>query len=362
MIAGPGSPGAIMFGGANNDVMVGDNNGQDIFEGGTAPYETGNLTAGSDLITGLASTAQLTLGESVGQTIAGSWIPAGTTITAINSSSSITLSNPITLPPNYPSNSPTTLNGASLAFGGNLILGGNLNDILTGGGGNDTIVGGSGSDELQAGNASAGGNQVLYGAPNTASWTQAEAIAAADHVVFAPSASLSGTITGNTTLNSNVVSNLLTTAGLSIGESITGAGIPAGATIASIVSASAITISSQATASSAAQGEQLIVGNPLQEYNQLLQQQIGLQPLFQPLDYLSVSSQTAGNHQRERCCGNSASRRRERKCVCRQQRDRYRTKLAGKCRARPMDYRFRNTGRDDCRRRIRATDHQSDPG
>lgn len=66
-------------------------------------------------------------------------------------------------------------------------------------------------------------------------------------VTSAPSYSISAT--GNTTSGSKAISSLsVSTSGLKVGQPISGAGIPAGATIASITSSSAITISANATA------------------------------------------------------------------------------------------------------------------
>lgn len=59
-------------------------------------------------------------------------------------------------------------------------------------------------------------------------------------------------ITGTVTNASPVITNLNATAGLSVGMSVTGAGIPAGATVASIVNSSTILLSANATAGGAA--------------------------------------------------------------------------------------------------------------
>lgn len=70
-------------------------------------------------------------------------------------------------------------------------------------------------------------------------------------VTSAPSYAIS--LTGNTTSGSKAVSNLsISTSGLKIGQPISGSGVPAGATIASITSSSAITISANATATASA--------------------------------------------------------------------------------------------------------------
>lgn len=54
--------------------------------------------------------------------------------------------------------------------------------------------------------------------------------------------------TGDTTNTSTTIANVSSTAGLVVGQSISGAGIPLGATIATIASATSITISAAATA------------------------------------------------------------------------------------------------------------------
>jgi len=55
------------------------------------------------------------------------------------------------------------------------------------------------------------------------------------------------TLTGNTTINSPVITGLSSTANLAVGMQVTGSGIPAGATIIAIQSATAITLSANAT-------------------------------------------------------------------------------------------------------------------
>ena len=70
-------------------------------------------------------------------------------------------------------------------------------------------------------------------------------------VTGAPSYAIS--LTGNTTSGSKAVSGLsISTSGLKVGQPISGAGVPTGATIASITSSSAITISANATATASA--------------------------------------------------------------------------------------------------------------
>jgi hypothetical protein len=66
-------------------------------------------------------------------------------------------------------------------------------------------------------------------------------------VTSAPSYSIS--LTGNTTSGSKAISSLsISTSGLKVGQPISGAGVPTGATIASITSGTAIAISANATA------------------------------------------------------------------------------------------------------------------
>ncbi len=62
----------------------------------------------------------------------------------------------------------------------------------------------------------------------------------------------STSLTGNTTAGTNAITGLAGTGNLAVGEAVTGPGIPAGATIASILSASTLTISGSATATGSA--------------------------------------------------------------------------------------------------------------
>jgi microcystin-dependent protein len=74
------------------------------------------------------------------------------------------------------------------------------------------------------------------------------AIAGKDNMGGTAASRLNVNTTGNTTNLSTTVSNIPSTVGLSVGMAVFGAGIPAGATIVTITSATAITISSAATA------------------------------------------------------------------------------------------------------------------
>lgn len=73
-------------------------------------------------------------------------------------------------------------------------------------------------------------------------------IAGRDNMGGSAANRLNVTLTGNTTNANATISGLSSTAGLSEGMSVFGTGIPAGATIATIVSATSITISANATA------------------------------------------------------------------------------------------------------------------
>ena len=107
--------------------------------------------SGSVTVTGIDNTAGLIVGDPV----TGPGIPTGTTLLAILSSTSVTLSQAATLSSQTP---------VQLTFGGN------------------TLVGGLGIDNLQAG----AGADTLYASYDAASWSQGEAAAAAIGVHIVP--------------------------------------------------------------------------------------------------------------------------------------------------------------------------------
>ena len=208
---------------------------------------TGTTAVGSNTITGLASTALLY----VGQSVTGGGLPNGATIIAID--------------PN--TNQVTVSNAAGTGAGPNVALGFGIafdKLVLSGGSGVNTLTsdgslpdaalpsvvlqGGTGTNTLTA----TGGNCTLIGGsgPNT-------------FVLQKPPLFTSTffTSTGDTTANSYTVTGLSSTSGLSVGEGVTGPGIPAGTTISYFGYASgdqivdtntAISLSAPATATGAA--------------------------------------------------------------------------------------------------------------
>ena len=243
---------------------------------GTLATQPGNTTAGSNIISGLGGTASLVVGEQV----TGPGITADTTISAIPSSTSITISSAAT----------ATATGVGLASGileatlyslgtsetpgqinfgdvlgqvnfamppsvANLELEGgpgnngikvdpsvNADVSLYGGPGLNTLMAGSGSDTLVAGSGTSlliggAGADTLYGGD----LPQQDATPVLD-----PSETWSDEA-GNTTDNNTTIS--LSTSGLALtqGQLVSGSGIPAGSTLVSWTPTT-ITISNPTTA------------------------------------------------------------------------------------------------------------------
>ena len=124
-----------------NGDQVSVSGGKLLVDGVAMNYQTGNTTSGSATITGLLSTSQLTLGE----TVAGAGIPGGSTIASIPSASSITISN-----------NATATASTTLTFGINfttlVVIGGPGNNVFTTDGTipNVFLEGGSGTNTLSA--------------------------------------------------------------------------------------------------------------------------------------------------------------------------------------------------------------------
>ena len=172
--------------------------------GGSGPGGN-SLTFGSPVVTGLSSTANLLVGESV----TGTGIPSGTTISAINSSSQITLSQ-----------NATAGGSSSLTFSSPVVTGlSSTAGLLVG----ESVTG----TGIPAG-------------------TTVSAINSSTQITLSNNATTSGS--SSLTFSSPVVTGLSSTANLLVGESVTGTGIPAGTTISAINSSSQITLSANATA------------------------------------------------------------------------------------------------------------------
>ncbi len=140
--------------------------------------QTGTISSGSNMVTGLASTYQLSVGQLVTQFVSGSatsGILNGTTITAIGSNgTSIQISKPATA-----SGSVKLTFGSSQPEGNDTLIAGSGNSELFAGSGEDLLIGGTavlqkGQFELPS-NGSAGrdvlvggsGNDLLIAAPNS---------------------------------------------------------------------------------------------------------------------------------------------------------------------------------------------------
>jgi Ca2+-binding RTX toxin-like protein len=159
--------------------------------------------------------------------------------------------------------------------GGNLILGGNLSNVILGGSGTDTLVGGSGTDRIEAGSfGQAQGLTTMYAAPQSAYWQAAEAAAAARGVLVTPPPDPLGLTTGDLTSGSNTLAGLADTSTLTVGESVTGDGIPDGTTVAAVTSTSTVELSAAATATAAAASVQF--GSAIEELGQLQTQEEAL--------------------------------------------------------------------------------------
>src|SRR5262249_43841886 len=154
----------------------------------------------SPVVTGLSSTANLVVGESV----TGTGIPAGATISAINSSTQITLSQNAT-PRRSRHLSVTSPRVTRLSSQTNLLA-----------------------------------RQAVTGAGIPAG-TIMSAINSSTQITLSQSATTSGSST--VTFTSPVVTGLSSTANLLVGEPVTGTGIPAGATISTIDSSTQVTLS-----------------------------------------------------------------------------------------------------------------------
>ena len=185
-------------------------------------------------MTGLASTAGLFEGEPV----SGTGIPAGTTIAAINSASVITLSL-----------NATASGSSSLTFARvDPVIYTDLTGTLHA---TTAVTGLSSTAGLYLGEAVSGKGIPL--GTTIAQVNSSSAITLSQAATLSGSSSLSflsdfrpltGTLKGTT-----AVIGLPSTLGLSEGEAVLGAGIPAGATIAAINSTTAITLSQAATTS-----------------------------------------------------------------------------------------------------------------
>lgn len=219
----------------------------------TTAYQTGALTSGSAVVTGLASTS----GIVAGQQLFGLGVPAGATVLSVDSATQVTLSANVTS---------TTTSVLTFTQGGSpnmtvvlapAIIQGGTSQSLTGAltSGSPTVTG-LATAGLRIGQAISGtgiptGSTILaiLGATSlTLSANATATSAAAVLTVTQPSILLvGGSATGTTVSGSTAVSGLATTSAIGVGMAVSGMGIANGATVTAIT-ASGLTLSIAATA------------------------------------------------------------------------------------------------------------------
>jgi hypothetical protein len=178
---------------------------------------TGDIASGSTQITNLASV----VGLAPGQTVFCDGVRADAQIVSVVGST-VNMSVAAT----------QTSSGLTVKFGGNTLTGVSPN-----------LPQASGLNEFSASSLLRSGNTV------TITTSSATDLAVGDRFNLVGSSGISSLTTlGDVTLSSNVITNLVSIAGLAPGQSITGAGIPANAKIISILSPTSVLISKVATA------------------------------------------------------------------------------------------------------------------
>jgi hypothetical protein len=181
---------------------------------------TGTVTAGSPTITNLSTTS----GFIIGQPISGAGIPTGTTIAAIPSSTSLTMS----------ANGTATSSGSAVSFSG----------IVTSGSAAITLA--SSTSGLSVGQLLAGTGIPVGAKIITISGTT---VTSSANATASSTASPGAVVTSG----SNILTGVTSVTGLIVGQPITGTGIPASTTITAI-GTNTITISKPATVSIPAGG------------------------------------------------------------------------------------------------------------
>lgn len=171
---------------------------------------TGDVSSGSNTITNLSTTANLSIGQGVSDSTNPAAFPSDTVITQILDSTSIVVSNPSTV----------TAAGDTIVF--------ELVGIVEG--------------------------QIITGT----------GIPANTNILQVYTTS---TFTGDTTLGSPTVNNIASTAGFKIGQPISGSGIPANTVVSAIPTATSITLSKNAIAPAPEVGVTLTLESGLQISN-----------------------------------------------------------------------------------------------
>ena len=218
---------------------------------GASVERTGDTAVGSNTITDLSSTA----GFAVGWIVSGPGIPANTTVTSIGPGSTIGISNPATAAGNNVDlgfQEPTTGTTLNQETFGEVVV--NLSQALQAGGASNACF--------------AFGSIWLHTRASHSFTNNMEDLVAAQPLVGASSCAIEvdkkvatqkagdpdptvATFSGNTTNGSAVVSGISSTAGMAVGNGVSGPGIPANTTIQSVNSATQVTLSNNATATAA---------------------------------------------------------------------------------------------------------------
>jgi hypothetical protein len=217
-----------------------------------------NISLNGNTVSGVASITALptTTGLEIGMAISGVGIPARTTIAAIVSSSSVTLTAAATASDSgttFVFSSPTILQvmtqitdelGRVTSYELNPVNGLRTSEIITSPEGavvkttlfeyTDSVYAAFMTKKTVVGGTTGGDLITTY---------------ISDSYGYAAQESTGGiSLTGNTTNGSSTISGLSSTSGLAVGMSVIGKGIPSGATVATIASSTSITLSASATA------------------------------------------------------------------------------------------------------------------
>jgi hypothetical protein len=294
ILGGAGDHNTLMFDGDGTYTLQPDATNPSIIDVGLAIQKT---SAQAGFVNGTAITDLLnTAGLSVGEAVSGAGIPSGTTITAIGSATGVTISNPGTIADDEdltftdttqlawqagnfstPSESMTNIQVIAVQTGnanGDSVAVDNLSTLpagLTGlsvqaGNGNGDMLDASTSPDAPISLLAGAGADIIRIAYNAGpssyyvgnslseldvvdSDTGNEMVTMASNLLTIdglPINSQTGNTHGNTTID-----GLSSTTELSVGQSVSGNGIPVGDTIASIVSNNAITIAPNAATTSA---------------------------------------------------------------------------------------------------------------
>jgi len=200
--------------------------------------QTATVTNGSSIVTIPGGTAGIT----IGQDVSGTGIPAGAKVIAINNTTQITIGQIVDL--NTVAADPATANGTSVTFGSNSTAGGARTADTDSG--TRIVVGstlGMTVGQTVIGNGIPGSTTILRILDaNTIELSNPVTVTGQNNLTYTAGASIGGTHLATTTGGSATVT-VPSTANLSVGERVTGPGIPEGATVAAILSPTEILLS-----------------------------------------------------------------------------------------------------------------------